>query len=200
MGIREWFKIKDLDGDDEFDDDLLDDDEDDDDEDDDFDDDDDDYVASSRNKSKYKASSSKSYDTYNQKNNNTYKNNSYTQRNNKTENVVDFSKTTRSNAPRSLNGSSLYVIKPHDFSESQTVAQHLKTGRAIVINMEGIELDAAQRIIDFIGGACYALEGSLQAISGSIFVAAPSNIAVSGDLRTEIINENTVSPNLTNGY
>ena len=93
-------------------------------------------------------------------------------------------------------GSEVYVIKPQDFNEAQTVTDFLKDGKAIIINMEGIELSLAQRIIDFIGGACYALDGSLQAISGNIFVAAPADIEVSGDLREELLNESMVSPNL----
>jgi cell division inhibitor SepF len=93
-------------------------------------------------------------------------------------------------------GSEVYVIKPQDFNEAQTVTDFLKDGKAIIINMEGIELTAAQRIIDFIGGACYALDGSLQAISANIFVAAPPDIEVTGDLREELLNDSTISPNL----
>lgn len=91
----------------------------------------------------------------------------------------------------------VYVIKPQEFNEAQKVTDYLKEGRTIVINMEGIEVHAAQRIIDFIGGACYALDGSLQAISANIFIAAPNNIDVSGDLRDEILNNSTLSPELT---
>ncbi len=93
-------------------------------------------------------------------------------------------------------GSEVYVIKPQDFNEAQTVTDFLKDGKTIVINMEGIELSSAQRIIDFIGGACYALDGTLQAISSNIFIAAPQDIEVTGDLRDEILNESTVSPYL----
>ena len=66
----------------------------------------------------------------------------------------------------------------------------------MLFRSEGVELAPAQRIIDFIGGACYALEGTLQAISANIFIAAPNNIEVTGDLREEILNESTVSPEL----
>lgn len=101
---------------------------------------------------------------------------------------------SRNNSNRGSN--QVYVIKPQEFNEAQKVTDFLKEGRTIVINMEGIEVHAAQRIIDFIGGACYALDGSLQAISANIFIAAPSNIDVSGDLRDEILNESTLAPNL----
>ena len=96
--------------------------------------------------------------------------------------------------------SQVCVIKPQDISHAQTVTQYLKEGNLVVINMEGIEIHTAQRIIDFIGGACDALDGSIQGISNSIFIAAPSNIAVTGDLREEILNESALSPNINRTY
>lgn len=93
-------------------------------------------------------------------------------------------------------GVEVYVIKPQDFAEAQTAADLLKKGRTVVINLEGVELTVAQRSIDFIGGATYALNGSLQAVSNNIFIAAPDSIEVSGDLKSEIMNENTISPQL----
>ena len=59
-----------------------------------------------------------------------------------------------------------------------------------------MELKPAQRIMDFISGACYALNGSLQAISNNIFIVAPENIDVSGDLRDELLNDSLLSPEL----
>ena len=100
------------------------------------------------------------------------------------------------NSRNNNRSSQLYVIKPQEFNEAQTVTDFLKEGRTIVINMEGIEVNAAQRIIDFIGGACYALDGSLQAVSSNIFIAAPHNMDVSGDLREEILNKSTLAPEL----
>lgn len=98
----------------------------------------------------------------------------------------------------SMNGRSneVLVIKPQDFNEAQTVTDFLKDGKPIVINMEGIELNTAQRIIDFIGGACYALDGTLRPVNNNIFIAAPQDVEVSGDLRDEFSSESTVSPYL----
>lgn len=93
-------------------------------------------------------------------------------------------------------GVEVYVIKPQDFAEAQTAADLLKEGRTVVINLEGVELTVAQRSIDFIGGATYAINGSLQAVSSNIFIAAPDSIEVSGDLKNEIMNENIISPQL----
>ena len=88
------------------------------------------------------------------------------------------------------------VIKPQVFNEAQTITDYLRQGDSILINMEGIEVHAAQRIIDFIGGSCYAIDGTLQAVSANIFIAAPHNIEVTGDLREEILGS-ALSPELT---
>ncbi len=109
----------------------------------------------------------------------------------KDQNVVSFDKKQNYKP-----NSEVYVIKPVEFDDAQTVSDFLKAGKTIVINMEGVQIDPAQRIIDFIGGACYGLGGDLKAISANIFIAAPHNIEVSGDLRDEILNESTLSPQL----
>ncbi|MCI6858739.1 MAG: cell division protein SepF [Eubacterium sp.] len=94
-------------------------------------------------------------------------------------------------------GESVKVIRPQTFNEAQIVADFLKEGKTIVVNLEGIEIGQAQRIIDFIGGASFAVDGSLKAISNNIFIVAPGNIEVSGDLRDEIVIDDTLSPELT---
>ncbi|MDE6024419.1 MAG: cell division protein SepF [Lachnospiraceae bacterium] len=110
--------------------------------------------------------------------------------------LVEFNSNSRQRSESYRGRSEVYVIKPQEINEAQTVTDFLRNGKTIVINMEGVELAPAQRIIDFIGGACYALNGTLQAISANIFIAAPDNIEVTGDLREEILNESTVSPQL----
>ncbi len=94
-------------------------------------------------------------------------------------------------------GEIVKVIKPQEFNEAQIVADFLKEGKTIVVNLEGIEISQAQRIIDFIGGASFAVDGSLKAISNNIFIVAPGNIEVSGDLRDEIISDSMLSPELS---
>lgn len=95
-------------------------------------------------------------------------------------------------------GESVKVIRAQTFNEAQIVAEFLKEGKTIVVNLEGIEIGKAQRIIDFIGGASFAVDGSLKAISNNIFIVAPGNIEVTGDLRDELVNEDMLSPELSN--
>lgn len=120
-----------------------------------------------------------------------------TQRQSPSSKLVSFNGRSSKNNYNNSRGSTVYVIKPQDFNEAQTVTEYLREGKAIVVNLEGIDLAVAQRVIDFVGGSCFALDGSLQAISSNIFIAAPQAVDVTGDLRNEILNENTVSPDLT---
>ena len=75
------------------------------------------------------------------------------------------------------------VIRPQTFNEAQIVADFLKEGKTIVVNLEGIEIGQAQRIIDFTSGATYAISGNLQKISNYIFLVTPTNVDISGDLQ-----------------
>lgn len=93
----------------------------------------------------------------------------------------------------SANQFKMVVSQPNTFDDAQDICDHLKSKKPIVINLEGIEKSDAQRIIDFLSGAVYALDGSIQKVSSDIFVIAPNNVDVSGDLRDELKNK-TVFP------
>ena len=84
-------------------------------------------------------------------------------------------------------GESVKVIRAQTFNEAQIVADFLKEGKTIVVNLEGIEIGQAQRIIDFSSGSCYAIDGNLQKVSNFIFIITPSGVEVSGDFQ-EILN------------
>ena len=60
---------------------------------------------------------------------------------------------------------------------------HWLTISTVILNLEGIDVELAQRIIDFTSGACYSLGGSLQKVSSYIFVLGPSNVDITGDLQ-----------------
>lgn len=95
-------------------------------------------------------------------------------------------------------GDEVKVVKPQSFIESKTITDYLKANKTVVVNLEGIEITTAQRIIDCIGGASYALGGSLESISNKIFIVAPKEIEISGDLRDELAGESFISPDLGN--
>ncbi|MHC0037245.1 cell division protein SepF [Pseudoneobacillus sp. C159] len=78
--------------------------------------------------------------------------------------------------------SKMVLIEPRVFAESQEIADHLKSRRSVVVNLQRIERDQAQRVIDFLGGAVYALGGDIQKIGIDIFLCTPDNVEVSGNI------------------
>ena len=79
----------------------------------------------------------------------------------------------------------LVVINPKDFDEAKEIADHLKNKKPVVINLEGIDRDVARKIIDFLSGAVYALDGNIQKVSAGIFLIAPYNVGIMGDMKAE---------------
>ena len=78
-------------------------------------------------------------------------------------------------------GLEVCVIKPRAFEEAQDVCDMLLLGRAVILNLEGIDQSEAQRIIDFVCGTVYAVSGKLHAVARYIFIFSPSNIDISGE-------------------
>lgn len=76
------------------------------------------------------------------------------------------------------------VIKPTTVEEEREITETLLKGRAVVINMEGLDVEIAQRIIDFTSGSTFAIQGNLQKISNYVFIATPQNVDISGDFQT----------------
>lgn len=75
------------------------------------------------------------------------------------------------------------VIKPSSMEDTREIADTLVDNSTVILNLEGIDVELAQRIIDFTSGACYSLGGSLQKVSSYIFVLGPANVDITGDLQ-----------------
>ena len=97
-----------------------------------------------------------------------------------------------------LSGMEVCVIKPTSVEDAREITETLLNNRTVVLNVEGLDVEIAQRIIDFASGACYSLNGSLQKISSYIFVLGPSSVDITGDLQN-ILGSNPV-PSVRAGY
>ena len=78
-------------------------------------------------------------------------------------------------------GLEVSVAKPSSFEDSQEICDLLIEGKAVVANLEGFDSNEAQRIMDFISGCVYAMNGNLHQISKYIFIFSPDSIDISGD-------------------
>ena len=75
------------------------------------------------------------------------------------------------------------MIKPTSIEDSKEICDYLLAGKAVVLNMEGLHTEVAQRIIDFTPGSTYSMNGNLQKISNYIFIATPESVELSGDFQ-----------------
>lgn len=80
-------------------------------------------------------------------------------------------------------GMEVCVIKPTSVEEAREITETLLSNRTVVLNLEGLDVDIAQRIIDFTSGSCFAISGNLQKISHYIFIITPASVDISGDFQ-----------------
>lgn len=79
------------------------------------------------------------------------------------------------------NAFKLVVIEPKGFDECAKLVDSLKSRKPIIINLEKLDSDTGRKIFDFLSGATYALNGSVQKVANNIFIFAPENVAISAD-------------------
>lgn len=78
------------------------------------------------------------------------------------------------------------VIEPRSFEEAKGITDNLKNRRPVIINLEQAEAELAQRVVDFISGATYALNGSMQKVGNGIFLFVPNNMDISSDYKEQV--------------
>lgn len=103
--------------------------------------------------------------------------------------VVNFGNRARRNVQNDSNVVNLpnaaqlkmIVYHPVSYEDTQNIIDNLKNRKPVIVNMEELEMETAQRILDFLSGAVYALNGTMCKISRGIFVVAPNNYDVVGN-------------------
>lgn len=92
----------------------------------------------------------------------------------------------------------VHVTKPASMEDTREIADTLLAGCTVVLNLEGLDVEVAQRIIDFSCGACYSINGSLQKVSSYIFILTPANVEISGDIQDILSGAFELPPIRTN--
>lgn len=90
--------------------------------------------------------------------------------------------------------SKVVISKPNNYDEGQIIIDNLKSRKIVIVNLNGIgDTKEGQRVLDFLIGAVYALEGGLQSVEKGVFILTPSNIDVSNELKSELTNKGIFS-------
>ncbi len=88
----------------------------------------------------------------------------------------------------------MVISQPTTFEQSEEICQYLKERKSCIVNLEYVNKDVARRIVDFISGGVYALNGHIQKISNSIFLIAPANYDIANEMgREEVKSKLSVS-------
>ena len=83
-------------------------------------------------------------------------------------------------------GNKMILFEPRAYSESQQIADYLKKRNAVVVNLKRVTPDQAKRIVDFLSGTLYAINGGLQKLGTGIFLCTPNNVDVEGSITDEV--------------
>lgn len=76
----------------------------------------------------------------------------------------------------------MLVFQPNSYEEAECIIDNLKARKPVIMNLDELEIELGQRILDFVGGAVYALNGDIKKVARSIFVVAPSNVDVAQNM------------------
>lgn len=82
-------------------------------------------------------------------------------------------------------GMRIVLLQPNRFEEAQTIASNLLKNKVVVFDLHECDVETAINIVNFVSGAIFALNGSIQKINerGAIFVAVPASVAMDNELR-----------------
>ncbi len=81
------------------------------------------------------------------------------------------------------------LYEPNNFEEAPNIVDDLKNRKPVIINLENIDMELARKFFDFLNGAIYALDGNIQKVSSGIFILAPNNVDISGNIEEELKNK-----------
>jgi cell division inhibitor SepF len=80
------------------------------------------------------------------------------------------------------------LIEPRSYEEAQEIADHLRSRRPVVVNLQRVRSEQALRIVDFLSGTVYALSGSISKLGANIFLCTPDTVEIQGAI-TEMLHE-----------
>ncbi|MFC2950185.1 cell division protein SepF [Virgibacillus sediminis] len=78
--------------------------------------------------------------------------------------------------------SKVVLCEPRTYNEAQEIADNIVNRRAVVINLQRVDTQQAKRIVDFLSGTVYAVNGDIQKLGAATFLCTPDNVDVSGTI------------------
>ena len=100
----------------------------------------------------------------------------------------EYYKVSKTEDINSTSGKNKMILfEPRAYSETTQIVDYLKNRNTVVVNLKRVTPDQAKRIVDFLTGALYAMNGNLQKLGGGIFLCAPNNVNVEGKITDDSV-------------
>ena len=80
------------------------------------------------------------------------------------------------------------LVKPEQYENAREIADHLREKRTVVLNLESANKEISRRMVDFLSGVAYALEGKIKKVAISTYIITPYNVDIIGDVLDELEN------------
>ena len=81
-----------------------------------------------------------------------------------------------------VTSSKMVITEPQCFDDVKEISEHLKERRSVIVNLETVTKEDQRRIIDFLSGATYVVDGSIQKISTLIYLITPKSVEIQNDI------------------
>lgn len=108
--------------------------------------------------------------------------------------VSNFASTYSSSVSTGFNGhvvgasasgskQQLVLVRPETFNDAPIIATNLREKKAVVLNLDNVDKALARRVVDFLSGCTYAVDGSVKKVAHATYLFCPSNMEITGDLK-----------------
>lgn len=83
----------------------------------------------------------------------------------------------------------VHLVIPKSFNDAQQIADKYKDSIPVILNLQGVDRELSKRLIDFVSGLTYALDGGMQRIADKVFMLTPRNVQLSAEERARLIEK-----------
>jgi len=93
-----------------------------------------------------------------------------------------YEKPANDSASNIAASTNIVLFEPRNFDEAEEIGRHIKQKRACCINLHRMPTEYRQRVIDFLSGVIFGVDGSIKKIGDNVILCSPKNLQVGGEI------------------
>lgn len=103
--------------------------------------------------------------------------------------VSPYERSNLQNSSSITDNTNIVLFEPRNFDEAEEIGHHIKSKRACCVNLHRMPSEYRQRIIDFLSGVVYGVDGSIKKVGENVILCSPKNLQVGGDINLNVGND-----------